>query len=946
MSKHSTISPFKFLDSYGKNDRNLFFGREKEIEEIYSKVFQSKLLLVYGASGTGKSSIINCGLANKFQDSDWLPIHIRRGGNITISLFQQVQKEAILPVKAENSNSPDTKDIKKALSSVFLDHFKPIYLIFDQFEELFIFGFKDEWLEFIQTINELIDTDLDVRFIFVLRGEYLEFLSEFEEYIPEFFDNRVRVEKMTRKQAEQSIAGPSNFSSIKLENGFEENLLKKLSPEKSQIELTFLQVFLDKIYRNASQNTSEDKELVFTNEQIEKLGQVSDVLAEFVDEQLFKMEDSKAALTVLKSFVSLQGTKTQKTVEEVQQYTRDIGHEISLEKIDTILNEFVNKRILKDKDDNEQYELRHDSLAQKIYEKITHQERELLDVRQFLSYSINEYEKRGTLLKDEDLLYISPIERSLKLDKNTLDFIELSKKKSGKRKKARRVQIIISAIIIFLLISSIVGFVNSNLQKNRAEELAKIAQSESEEAQKQRQIAEEQSAIATRNAAEAKEQADIATIEKRKAELSAKEAQDQREIAIAQQLIANRERERALEARTQAEKSEQEAISQKQIAENEKSRADQLLMLAIARELGVKATHIIDPQLQGLLARQAFLFNQRNGGNAFQPDIYQSLYLGYSRLSKKENTKPHSLAIVEIITESDKVYTAGNDGKLVENNSESSVLNNSEISISAIAEDEGKALIGTIDGALYELNTANSQLKKIEISGNGEIIDCFLLKEKSIVVYESGTVVLMDKNYSVLETLKMKSKIMDADISNQEMWIALQNGTLKTLSTELTQKSEFNLSADDAIRKIKKNGDNSIFIGRESGIIQEVDAISGEILQVLPGHTAAITDITIDSKNRFIASASFDRTVRVWQLDKLFEQPIILSDHDSWVSSITFDEAGDRLYSGSYNGVLNSYPMDPAFFAGEICGFLTRNLSEKEWNEFISKEIEYEETCN
>ena len=86
-------SPFKFLDSYSAEDSDIFFGREREVEEVYDKVFQSKLLLLYGASGTGKSSIINCGLANKFDDSDWFPIRIRRGGNIRRSLFNQIDKE-------------------------------------------------------------------------------------------------------------------------------------------------------------------------------------------------------------------------------------------------------------------------------------------------------------------------------------------------------------------------------------------------------------------------------------------------------------------------------------------------------------------------------------------------------------------------------------------------------------------------------------------------------------------------------------------------------------------------------------------------------------------------------------------------------------------------------------------------------------------------------------
>src|SRR4030042_232835 len=88
-------SPFKFLDSYTKDDREIFFGRDREIEELYQRVFDSKLLLVYGVSGTGKSSLIHCGLANKFQETDWLPLVIRRGGNIIESMASVIKSASI-----------------------------------------------------------------------------------------------------------------------------------------------------------------------------------------------------------------------------------------------------------------------------------------------------------------------------------------------------------------------------------------------------------------------------------------------------------------------------------------------------------------------------------------------------------------------------------------------------------------------------------------------------------------------------------------------------------------------------------------------------------------------------------------------------------------------------------------------------------------------------------
>ena len=130
-------SPFKFLDSYTKDDREIFFGREREIEELYHRVFESKIMLVYGVSGTGKSSLINCGLANKFQETDWLPLNIRRGGNMLESLAASIKSASITPQTGEIVTPAQ---FKKSVRSLYLDHYKPVFFIFDQFEELFIFG--------------------------------------------------------------------------------------------------------------------------------------------------------------------------------------------------------------------------------------------------------------------------------------------------------------------------------------------------------------------------------------------------------------------------------------------------------------------------------------------------------------------------------------------------------------------------------------------------------------------------------------------------------------------------------------------------------------------------------------------------------------------------------------------------------------------------------------
>ncbi len=47
---HMKTYPFKFLDAYSRKDTDLFFGRDEEISTLYEMIFQTSILLIYGAS--------------------------------------------------------------------------------------------------------------------------------------------------------------------------------------------------------------------------------------------------------------------------------------------------------------------------------------------------------------------------------------------------------------------------------------------------------------------------------------------------------------------------------------------------------------------------------------------------------------------------------------------------------------------------------------------------------------------------------------------------------------------------------------------------------------------------------------------------------------------------------------------------------------------------------
>src|SRR6185437_11511795 len=82
--------------------------RDEEIEQMYRMIFEGRMLLVYGASGTGKTSLILCGLAGRFQTSDWLALNIRRGTNINTSLAQILETTAGGRAKIDKSDEFDS----------------------------------------------------------------------------------------------------------------------------------------------------------------------------------------------------------------------------------------------------------------------------------------------------------------------------------------------------------------------------------------------------------------------------------------------------------------------------------------------------------------------------------------------------------------------------------------------------------------------------------------------------------------------------------------------------------------------------------------------------------------------------------------------------------------------------------------------------------------------
>src|SRR3989339_141636 len=264
-------SPFKFLDSYTKEDRHLFFGRDAEIEELYHKIFESKILLVYGISGTGKTSLINCGLANKFNDSDWLPINIRRGSNINESWRKHTEKKVISNIKG--------KDLKKSVKSLYLDYFKPIYFIFDQFEELFIQGSKPEISKFIENLKNVIALNLPINIILVIREEYLANISELESHVSDIFKNHVRINYISKEKARETIVKPLEKAGFKIEQAASDEIISQMITAYKIVDLAYLQIYMQGLFDFCKDSISKSEPI--SKDLLVKFGKVDEKINDF-----------------------------------------------------------------------------------------------------------------------------------------------------------------------------------------------------------------------------------------------------------------------------------------------------------------------------------------------------------------------------------------------------------------------------------------------------------------------------------------------------------------------------------------------------------------------------------------------------------------------------------------------------------------------------------------
>lgn len=98
-----------------------------------------------------------------------------------------------------------------------------------------------------------------------------------------------------------------------------------------------------------------------------------------------------------------------------------------------------------------------------------------------------------------------------------------------------------------------------------------------------------------------------------------------------------------------------------------------------------------------------------------------------------------------------------------------------------------------------------------------------------------------------------------------------------------------------------------------------------------------------------IASGNSDHNVRLWNADSVAGEQLGLpfTGHHDGVVGVAFDPSGSRIVSASADGTLRIWPDPPPTVdpSNALCDKLTENMSKKNWQVYISRNVPYAPTC-
>lgn len=376
-------SPFKGLAFFGDSelDWRFFFGRERESELVAANLMASRLTVLYGPSGVGKSSLLRAGVARRLRSL----VPAAEGAEQAGAEFVIVDTWRDDPVVAVATAAQARLDVAltDALAERTLATGGELYLVLDQMEEYVLYHGRDGG-PLADELEELLTRpDLPVHVLLGVRDDALADLDAFKRRVPALFGNLLRLDHLTRAAARSAIEGPLRAYAelggveVTAEGELVEAVLDQVAAGRIEQSLTgrglldegerarrveapYLQLVLERLWEVEREQGSDTLRAAT----LADLGGAEHIVEEHLERALGGLDEEERDLAarLFNHLVTPSGTKIAHAVDDLARYAR-----VEVDRLEPVLATLDAARILRRVPGRSggppRYEIFHDVLA-------------------------------------------------------------------------------------------------------------------------------------------------------------------------------------------------------------------------------------------------------------------------------------------------------------------------------------------------------------------------------------------------------------------------------------------------------------------------------------------------------------------------------------------------------------------------------------------------------
>ena len=235
-------NPFPGLRPFREDEEHLFFGRESQVDTMVDKLARTHFLAVVGTSGSGKSSLVNCGLRPALHrglmasaGTSWRIAQFRPGNNPIRAMARALARNGMLLRGFDSLAGLSLDDMVEATlrmsklgvvdiyEQAQLPEATNLLLVVDQFEELFRYrmvGASDQNREATAFVNLLLEPKTETRFpiyvVLTMRSDFLGDCAEFTGLPEAINQSQYLVPRMNREERRAAISGPAGVGGAEI----------------------------------------------------------------------------------------------------------------------------------------------------------------------------------------------------------------------------------------------------------------------------------------------------------------------------------------------------------------------------------------------------------------------------------------------------------------------------------------------------------------------------------------------------------------------------------------------------------------------------------------------------------------------------------------------------------------------------------------------------------